>query len=737
MCTWETGSLRISAQTSAEQVKWLKDRIRLLEQGNSHQPVDQSDEGQIQDSTSGWQMPLATDLPRDTRAYLPEYIIPQSSPIPLDGVSFTSPTQARPDPQPITSTTPSITGPSPSFQRASMSVDNVSPSDDRFVRPFMRATLESHHTEAPCNGVGAFMHELQRVVEQKLSKGSQPTPFALGRKDDHLRPSSPELEGHVNYVLPPRKQADSLMAAYWKYLHTLYPYLDKKQTEEDYDKTWKGDDSVSDERTFLCLLNIIFALCCRLTGSTTSEREYLAAVFYQRARKLLDVGKMGSVRSVQSYLLFGQYFQSTNEAHSCWMFVGLAIRTAQSLGLHLPETSERQSDIRTREMFRKVWHGCILMDRLVSITYGRQCMIGPKMAMAVSLPLAIDEENLLVGDVWQHTIQAQQPSLINFYISSLKLFQVLHDVLPGLDDTDSRNQPTNGYHNTSSGNFPSIEGRPSIFEIQQRLSRWEETVPEYLKISKYIQDDSGDIILYRQAVILHQSHLQVHLFLLRNLLSSHISSESQDVGQPVSFGKLLHHRMLLQCAIVCVKVAQEAIDTIHKRETTGICSEALSPWWYNVLFLYTSATVLIAARLSPLILAEVSEESVLDMFRKAMEVLNRYKAFGTSVHLLTIMLHFLSDFLPQRYARNRQNLQGADTNKPSSNNTGANGNPTLQYWCPMKPVGASSSHPSENSRHHDSESNNSTSAETVPDFDTIFDPDDFSWLVKLPLNNRT
>lgn len=43
--------------------------------------------------------------------------------------------------------------------------------------------------------------------------------------------------------------------------------------------------------------------------------------------------------------------------------MGAAVRTAQSLGLHLPETSAEVEDERERELWRRVWYGCVLMDR--------------------------------------------------------------------------------------------------------------------------------------------------------------------------------------------------------------------------------------------------------------------------------------------------------------------------------------------------------------------------------------
>jgi hypothetical protein len=198
---------------------------------------------------------------------------------------------------------------------------------------------------------------------------------------------------------------------------------------------------------------------------------------------------------------------------------------------------------------------------------------------------------------------------------------------------------------------------------------------------------------------------------------------------------LLYERIVFQCAIVCVKVAQEAIDTIHKRDTTGSSEVgSLSAWWYNVHYLYTSTTVLIAARLSPSILAEVSEQSVLDGFRKATEVLDRYAAFSTSIHRLITTLQILSDTLPWQYSRLRQHLRQIDANKSSPTDIRSDGNPILQYWCPVKPTNILSSRSRGLSRHDTSESNNPASTEPLRGFDNIFDPDDFSWLTTFPLN---
>ena len=100
---------------------------------------------------------------------------------------------------------------------------------------------------------------------------------------------------------------------------------------------------------FLCIL-IIFAQCCQLPNEIPPEQQEASAeVFFVPANGLLNltVWQVSSFLAVPAFLPLAQYLQSTNDSHQCWIAGGLAIRTAQSLGLNLPETSDTVSS-RTR-----------------------------------------------------------------------------------------------------------------------------------------------------------------------------------------------------------------------------------------------------------------------------------------------------------------------------------------------------------------------------------------------------
>ncbi|OKL57307.1 hypothetical protein UA08_07497 [Talaromyces atroroseus] len=318
------------------------------------------------------------------------------------------------------------------------------------------------HSPASSPIARTLMQEVEKMVKEKLGEASSARgPYNDSRQND------------LDYPLPARQQADNLLSSYWNYVHVLYPFLDKPQTEEDYANIWNQENFITNKKSFLCLLNSIFAISSRHVRLAAPDDERLAATFCQRARELMDIESY-SICLVQSYLLLALYFQSIDEPRTCWMFVGLAIRTAQVLEFHLIETSEQEPDNRTTDLFRKVWLGCVLMDREVSMMYGRPCMIDHKTAAAVPLPL-LEEEIFQLGHVQSHNTQAPQTHAADFYSISLRLYDILHDVLHHTYPGKSQ-----GCSNSAEYCSP-FEANTFVVELEERLSRWEDKIPNYYK----------------------------------------------------------------------------------------------------------------------------------------------------------------------------------------------------------------------------------------------------------------
>jgi hypothetical protein len=178
-----------------------------------------------------------------------------------------------------------------------------------------------------------------------------------------------------------------------------------------------------------------------------------------------------------------------------------------------------------------------------------------------------------------------------------------------------------------------------------------------------------------------------------------------------------------------VKVALEAIDTIYRERgnnigDTGSCAA----WWYNVLYLYTSATVLIAARLSSPILADVSEESILQGWKRALEVLDEYSHFGASIRQLPATLRLLFEAVPQHYSRLKGNARSGQGDTITMPGTRDQSMATLPYSTESAsdfagdPLGGNL------------QDDNTFPNDAFADFDIIFDPNDISWLMTVPMD---
>lgn len=122
-----------------------------------------------------------------------------------------------------------------------------------------------------------------------------------------------------------------------------------------------------------------------------------------------------------------------------------------------------------------------------------------------------------------------------------------------------------------------------------------------------------------------------------------------------SFGGELSQRIALQCATMCVYVAQESINLAHSRRPNDPSAVGpIAAWWYNVLFIYSAATVLVAAKLCPSVLAEIPETSIARSWELAIEILECYQGFNGVIEKLVAALHLLFDVLPSHYSQSKE-----------------------------------------------------------------------------------
>ena len=734
-CNWGVSTGR-GGGISRDYIMQLEDRIRELERGNA-------DPSEPRAHPNGLTNSLATPL---RAAFVSSFLADPSGAhsqgswsdqVRNVGVKRGPPGTENAGPQPFTD---DISPSQPQWQGAPQTTSTPStvspePSRSGVVSAMMGAVLDDDRNQAFFGGssAGSFIKQIRKAIDGKIEFPRDVEPSNTILDEVQLSMLMPERESRpksqINYVLPPRKVADSLMAVFWQDVYPIYPNLDRHEIETAYQSLWSGQGGY-DEPMFLCMLNIIFALSCLLSATIKPEqREASSEVFFVRAQETLNLNmwQVGSFQSVQAFLLLSQYLQSTNDPHRCWLVIGVAIRTAQSLGLHLPETSENVSSPRARELLRKVWHGCVLQDRFLSMTYGRPAMIGKRAAAAVPVPLAVDEEYLSGGHLKGDFEPPRIPSLMDFFIQSLGLYRIMNDILLSVYAPDPKNDSIDDLYECL---FPRRTESPSrsFLDLDRELNSWERNLPLHLRIDVRSSDNE---IHARQAVILRQRYLHVKILLLRPILSRFVISPEDDFH---TAGSTLPYRIALQCSIICTQTAQEAIEHIHSKlppdpDAVG----SLAAWWFNVYFIYTAATVLLAARLRPTITAEVSDEAIIKSWGQAIEVLNRYEKFSASASRMVATLQILFDKVPQRYMQPSGQAQQMQAQVPLSDEQ-----PILDTSMAAQPWPADTTPWSQDRFKMAMDlgtgppQDSAMGTSYLDNFDFSFDPNDVSWLNSVP-----
>ncbi|OLN83341.1 putative transcriptional regulatory protein C530.05-like protein 4 [Colletotrichum chlorophyti] len=553
------------------------------------------------------------------------------------------------------------------------------------------------------SSAGSFTNQIKAAIDARLGSATE----SRGMKSSLFRPSILHNDGgpesQADYVLPARKQADHLVDLYWYYVDPLYPFLDRQRFEHSYKALFAGTSIDADERIFVSIINIIFALSTQLMESLPPEqRDTSSQGYFTRAQDLLQLSlwDTGSIELIQCLLIMSQYLQSTNNPHQTWMIVGSSVRIAQGLGLHLPETALELSSEPERDLVRRIWHGCILMDRMIAITHGRPAMISDQLVSNAVLPSIPDSGARGENGAPPEAVQLHKLRYQGFFVKSLELYEVINQAVLAFYSTSSPMKPDT----TANG----VGQRPldrheldlgTALQLDQRLTKWEKGLPSFLTATE--PETQLDEVFRRQAIILRIRLLHARMLLLRPMLARFCLSHCPYSAQPPDD---LSSRVIQQCAVVCVEAAQSLISVIVQFQQHDGTLGLLPAWWYRVFYIYTAATVLIAARLRP---AVFSSLDISRSWNQAMTLLHDHENLGPSPRRCAAALQILSTKMFQEQQSHSSALPDSETNPAVSNM--ANEQETFDMPFPY------------------------LTQDAAFDMDAIsFDVNDFSWLNSMP-----
>ncbi|EXJ77315.1 hypothetical protein A1O3_09541 [Capronia epimyces CBS 606.96] len=195
--------------------------------------------------------------------------------------------------------------------------------------------------------------------------------------------------------LPPYEFARHLYLAQHAYIGTIFSFL----SEDDFNVRLKHVYSrlpiLSDKDDCLiyCQVLLVFAL-----GQMYSVNQWTGNdgppgfAYFKHALKFLpDVHEDSSILFVEVLSYVGYYMQALNRRDAAYLYLGLALRMAVSLGLH-QEVLDQNIGAFERERRRRVWWSTYSLERLLCVTSGHPISIQDD-DIDVSLPSPTEGEH--------------------------------------------------------------------------------------------------------------------------------------------------------------------------------------------------------------------------------------------------------------------------------------------------------------------------------------------------------
>ncbi|KAG0277738.1 hypothetical protein BGZ95_005433 [Linnemannia exigua] len=175
-------------------------------------------------------------------------------------------------------------------------------------------------------------------------------------------------------VMPSSEVMDHLFDIHFRFVHPVLPMLHRKTF---YDQIHGSEPPPPH------LLFAVLGLASRFSDNPVFRTPQPGAdrppctIFYERAKELIKEEYDNSqVGTVQALLLMAFQQMGFCESQRAWLYVGMAIRMAEDLGLNydLPEQEQLRNPV-LAEQRRRTWWSCYVVERLVCAGLGRPLSI--------------------------------------------------------------------------------------------------------------------------------------------------------------------------------------------------------------------------------------------------------------------------------------------------------------------------------------------------------------------------
>ncbi|KAL3491445.1 fungal-specific transcription factor domain-containing protein [Aspergillus germanicus] len=491
----------------------------------------------------------------------------------------------------------------------------------------------------------AFIKRLQETLNSDTpAPGLPPSPYnstASGAPRGANRAVVAESFKIPLDQLPPRALADHLVNCYFSRIHSLYPFIHKEAFLSCYNLIWTWNDSQVDVSTNLYLkaglglgdlgvstttfyygLNIVFAMGCQFSDLVQTERETTSEAFFHRCKRALDVEYLerGDLALVQILLLMAHYLQGSQTPNRCWHAIGIACRLAQGVGIHSVRGDKHRS-FAQKQMRRRLWHGCRMLDLAISSMLGRPPMTTS--SLSVPLPDAVDD-CYLSGNATEGLQPPGTFSRVEWFVATIELHDLLREINATLYD-DTADDVTVQKKNNK------VQQIQQVTQIDSKLEDFRRSLPRQLCWEITSQTDEPDPLM-REKLLLKARFLLLRLLAYRPVLSQslgHMRTGKVDGSGQISTTSSnesgIYSNFTQNCSVLCAQAAIDLVSLVNQTCNTDLASV----WFYSVFYVFTAGLVLILAEFDSGLVKIVTREALdlaWDNCNSALNFLKTYSA---------------------------------------------------------------------------------------------------------------
>lgn len=386
-------------------------------------------------------------------------------------------------------------------------------------------------------------------IQTRLVQAS--TPLTVSPSTDTRYPT---LDGEVEKICA---------RLFFQNLHLIHPvlheaeFLARCQTE-----FWGGGRQQSSptpaNRSFYALFCVVLALGAVTAGegaipgfssrgdgtaSRVPPALRVAKMYFERAKANMgDIFETCSLESTQTLFLMSVFCQSALNQHSCYMFSGLAIRTALAMGLpnDLHHKSRQESNL---------WWAMYSHEIEMCTSAGREPSLRPPS-----------------GYEWQPTIQSRTDYTAEDII---QLMVPLAHILKQLAEDVYRDQRNS---DLSGASIKSLE-------LDRRLERWKADLPSCWHLKQ--QSLTEPEWMTKQKIVLELRFLNAKILLHRPFL----------IAATTGTDPAVHDSHVKSC----IAASRETIDVLY---VAYMHRPYFRTWWYNTTYVLYASMILLYAVLS-------------------------------------------------------------------------------------------------------------------------------------------